>query len=101
MDGIVAEVDLTFDKVKGFCRLCGLFIHDAMGCDHLIQKEREALKASPEEAMSHLSLFSKPIGRAAPKTKVARVLAPTNSHSQRSSTSGGSENSVLPNIKKV
>ncbi|KAL6194139.1 hypothetical protein ACLB2K_035223 [Fragaria x ananassa] len=49
MDGIVAEVDLTYDKVKGFCRLCGLFIHDAMGCDHMIQKEREALKAPSEE----------------------------------------------------
>ncbi|KAL6213143.1 hypothetical protein ACLB2K_012590 [Fragaria x ananassa] len=84
MDGIVAEVDLTYDKVKGFCRLCGLFIHDVMGSDHLIQKEREALKAPPEEAMSHLSLFSKSIGRAAPKAKVARVLSPTNSHSQRS-----------------
>ncbi|KAL6195736.1 hypothetical protein ACLB2K_031354 [Fragaria x ananassa] len=52
------------------------------------EKEREALKASPEEAMSHLSLFSKPIDRAAPKEKVARVLAPTNSHSQRSGTTG-------------
>ncbi|KAL6189956.1 hypothetical protein ACLB2K_036357 [Fragaria x ananassa] len=99
MDGIVAEVDLTFDKVKGFCQLCGFFIHDAIGCDHLIQKEREALKALPEEAMSHLSLFSKPISRVAPKEKVARVLALTNSHSHRSGTSGGSENSIISPIK--
>nr|XP_011459135.1 PREDICTED: uncharacterized protein LOC105349886 [Fragaria vesca subsp. vesca] len=41
-----------------------------------------------------------PIGRAVPKAKMARVLAPTNSDSHRSGTSRGSENSVFSPIKK-
>ncbi|KAL6201005.1 hypothetical protein ACLB2K_024720 [Fragaria x ananassa] len=46
-DEIVVELDFTFEKVKGFCKRCGLFMHDAIGCDRMVELERAAIKAPP------------------------------------------------------
>ena len=41
--GLAAELLLDFDKFRGFCRLCGLFVHDATCCDEFLVKEKEEL----------------------------------------------------------
>ncbi|XP_024200294.1 uncharacterized protein LOC112203582 [Rosa chinensis] len=53
------ELVLIYEKVKGFCPECGLFLHDALGCDKTLVKEKEAIKAKPlAAAMAGLSLSS-------------------------------------------
>ncbi|XP_062014378.1 uncharacterized protein LOC133730887 [Rosa rugosa] len=53
------ELSLIYEKVKGFCRDCGLFIHDALGCDRQLIKEKEEVKAIPPvSAMASLSVTS-------------------------------------------
>ncbi|XP_024175430.1 uncharacterized protein LOC112181225 [Rosa chinensis] len=37
------EITLLYEKVKGFCRDCGLFEQDALGCDGFLMKEKEEL----------------------------------------------------------
>ncbi|XP_024161702.1 uncharacterized protein LOC112168993 [Rosa chinensis] len=37
------ELTFIYEKVKGYCRDCGLFIHNAMGCDTILIKEKEEL----------------------------------------------------------
>ncbi|KAM5564516.1 hypothetical protein ABKV19_018876 [Rosa sericea] len=54
---IEPEITLIYEKVKGFCRDCGLFDHDAMGCDGFLVKEKEELLRRPLAAtMAGMSL---------------------------------------------
>ncbi|KAM5551537.1 hypothetical protein ABKV19_026400 [Rosa sericea] len=56
------ELTFIYEKVKGYCRDCGLFIHDVMGCDKTLIKEKEELLA--RESVAAMEGLSLTVGKA-------------------------------------
>ncbi|PRQ31132.1 hypothetical protein RchiOBHm_Chr5g0032121 [Rosa chinensis] len=74
----VVAVDLAFvyEKVKGLCKSCGLFVHDVEGCDLLFVKEQEALPDGiPVGEMADLSITTAAeVSRPSPAARVFGVV---------------------------
>ena len=48
---VSVEINLVYERVRGFCRACRRFVHEASGCDQFLVKEKAVLlNSNPEFA---------------------------------------------------